>query len=85
MGKGLPEKINKALNKEGVRFNPLVYKVKFAGETGRIDSVVIPLDLSVSAEARELLALLENKNQGLTSFKGTGKITFRENTIGNQR
>jgi len=33
----------------------------------------------VSPEARELLALLENKNAELTSFKGTGRITFWKN------
>jgi hypothetical protein len=38
-----------------------------------------PEDQSVLAEARDLLALLENQNQDLTNFKGTGKITFREN------
>lgn len=40
---------NKILSKEGVRFNPLFYKVKLAEENGRIDSSVIPLNLNASA------------------------------------
>ena len=38
-----------------------------------------PKDLEVSAEARELLALLENQNRTLKTFKGTGRVTFRGN------
>ncbi len=36
-----------------------------------------PKDLEVSVEARELLALLENQNRALKTFKGTGRVTFR--------
>ena len=35
-----------------------------------------PKDLEVSAEARELLTLLENQNRTLKTFKGTGRATF---------
>jgi len=37
-----------------------------------------PKDLKVSFEARELLSVLENQNYKLETFKGTGRITFRE-------
>jgi len=38
-----------------------------------------PKDFEVSAEARELLTLLENQNRTLKTFKGTGRVTFRGN------
>jgi outer membrane lipoprotein-sorting protein len=36
-----------------------------------------PKDFEISAEARELLKLLENQNRTLKTFKGTGRVTFR--------